>query len=158
MDLGIDGRWALVCGASKGLGLGCARALVRGAWTPIEEFGPGLQWDFRRGEQDSQFHVLLSGEDRGMVDWGQMGTHNTMNALAAVASQAGGLENVRIIKVVGFVASADGFTAQPQVINGASEVIGDVLGELGVHARSAVGVAALPLNAPVEVEVVAEVL
>ncbi|MBL8523770.1 MAG: UDP-N-acetylmuramate:L-alanyl-gamma-D-glutamyl-meso-diaminopimelate ligase [Betaproteobacteria bacterium] len=62
------------------------RALVRGAWTPIEEFGPGLQWDFRRGEQDSQFHVLLSGEDRGMVDWSQMGTHNTMNALAAIAA------------------------------------------------------------------------
>jgi enamine deaminase RidA (YjgF/YER057c/UK114 family) len=81
-----------------------------------------------------------------------------LNALAAVATQAGGLEAVRIIKVVGFVASADGFTAQPQVINGASELIGDVLGENGVHARSAVGVAQLPLNAPVEVEVIAEVL
>jgi enamine deaminase RidA (YjgF/YER057c/UK114 family) len=81
-----------------------------------------------------------------------------LNALAAVAAQAGGLEAVRIIKVVGFVASADGFTAQPQVINGASELIGDVLGENGVHARSAVGVAQLPLNAPVEVEVIAEVL
>jgi len=81
-----------------------------------------------------------------------------LNALAAVAGQAGGLEGVRIVKVVGFVASAPGFTAQPQVINGASELIGDVLGEQGVHARSAVGVAALPLNAPVEVEVVAEVL
>ena len=56
------------------------------------------------------------------------------------------------------MASADGFTAQPQVINGASELIGDVLGENGVHARSAVGVAQLPLNAPVEVEVIAEVL
>ena len=81
-----------------------------------------------------------------------------LNALAAVAAAAEGLENVRIIKVVGFVASADGFTAQPQVINGASELIGDVLGENGVHARSAVGVAQLPLNAPVEVEVIAEVL
>lgn len=81
-----------------------------------------------------------------------------LNALAAVAEQAGGLEAVRIIKVVGFVASADGFTAQPQVINGASGLIGDVLGDNGVHARSAVGVAQLPLNAPVEVEVIAEVL
>ena len=62
------------------------------------------------------------------------------------------------MKVVGFVASAEGFTAQPQVINGASELIGEVLGEYGIHARSAVGVAALPLNAPVEVEVIAEVL
>lgn len=81
-----------------------------------------------------------------------------LNALAAVSAAAGGLENVRIVKVVGFVASADGFTAQPQVINGASELIGDVLGENGVHARSAVGVAQLPLNAPVEVEVIAEIL
>ncbi len=81
-----------------------------------------------------------------------------LNALAAVAEQAGGLEAVRIVKVVGFVASADGFTAQPQVINGASGLIGDVLGDNGVHARSAVGVAQLPLNAPVEVEVIAEVL
>lgn len=81
-----------------------------------------------------------------------------LNALAAVASQAGGLDGVRIVKVVGFVASADGFTSQPQVVNGASELIGEVLGEHGVHARSAVGVAQLPLGAPVEVEVIAEVL
>jgi enamine deaminase RidA (YjgF/YER057c/UK114 family) len=81
-----------------------------------------------------------------------------LNALAAVASQAPSLDEVRILKVVGFVASAPGFTAQPQVINGASELLGDLLGENGVHARSAVGVAALPLNAPVEVEVIAEVL
>lgn len=80
-----------------------------------------------------------------------------LNALAAVAEQAGGLEGVRIVKVVGFVASAAGFTAQPQVVNGASELIGEVLGELGVHARSAVGVAQLPLGAPVEVEVIAVV-
>jgi enamine deaminase RidA (YjgF/YER057c/UK114 family) len=81
-----------------------------------------------------------------------------LNALAAVASQEPDLDRVRIVKVVGFVASASGFTAQPQVINGASELFGDLLGENGVHARSAVGVAALPLNAPVEVEVIAEVL
>ena len=80
-----------------------------------------------------------------------------LNALAAVASQAD-LEGVRVVKVVGFVASAAGFTAQPQVLNGASELIGDLLGDRGIHARSAVGVAALPLNAPVEVEVIAEVL
>ena len=103
-------------------------------------------------------HTGLVGSDVSGVDAVACAWQCALNALAAVASQAGGLENVRIIKVVGFVASADGFTAQPQVINGASEVIGDVLGELGVHARSAVGVAALPLNAPVEVEVVAEVL
>ncbi len=81
-----------------------------------------------------------------------------LNALAALASQAGSLDGIRIIKMVGFVASADGFTAQPQVINGASELIGAVLGDNGIHARSAVGVAQLPLGAPVEVEVIAEVL
>ena len=81
-----------------------------------------------------------------------------LNALAAVASVAGDLSNiVRVVKVVGYVASAPGFTAQPQVVNGASELLGDVLGEAGRHARSAVGVAVLPLDAPVEVELIAEV-
>jgi UDP-N-acetylmuramate: L-alanyl-gamma-D-glutamyl-meso-diaminopimelate ligase len=62
------------------------QALARGCWSNVEEFGPGAMWDFRRGERDAQFHVLLNGEERGMVDWNQMGTHNTMNALAAVAA------------------------------------------------------------------------
>ena len=64
---------------------------------------------------------------------------------------------VRIVKVVGFVASAPGFTGQPQVVNGASELLGEVFGDAGKHARSAVGVAVLPLDAPVEVELIAEV-
>ncbi|GAA4236466.1 enamine deaminase RidA (YjgF/YER057c/UK114 family) [Streptosporangium album] len=81
-----------------------------------------------------------------------------LNALAAVASVAGGLSNiVRIVKVVGFVASDPAFSGQPQVVNGASELLAEVLGEAGKHARSAVGVAVLPLNAPVEVELIAEV-
>lgn len=81
-----------------------------------------------------------------------------INALAAVASVAGGLSNiVRIVKVVGFVASAPGFTGQPAVVNGASELLGEVFGDAGRHARSAVGVAVLPLDAPVEVELIAEV-
>jgi enamine deaminase RidA (YjgF/YER057c/UK114 family) len=81
-----------------------------------------------------------------------------LNALAAVASVSGGLPNiVRIIKVVGFVASAPDFTGQPKVINGASELLGEVFGTAGVHARSAVGVAVLPLDAPVEIELIAEV-
>jgi len=62
------------------------RSLAKGCWTTVEAFGPGDMWDFRRGERDAQFHVLLKGEDRGMVDWGQMGTHSTLNALAAVAA------------------------------------------------------------------------
>lgn len=81
-----------------------------------------------------------------------------LNALAAVSSQVGDLDRVRVVKVVGFVASAPGFGGQPKVVNGASELLGEVLGERGVHARSAVGVAALPLNAPVEVELIVELL
>ena len=80
-----------------------------------------------------------------------------LNGLAAVASVIGSLDRVtRIVKVVGFVASDPSFTGQPGVINGASEVLGEVFGDAGVHARSAVGVAVLPLNSPVEVELVVE--
>jgi len=99
----------------------------------------------------------LVGAEVGVSEAVECARQCALNALAAVASQAN-LDEIRVVKVVGFVASAAGFTAQPQVLNGASELIGDVLGEKGVHARSAVGVAALPLNAPVEVEVIAEVL
>ena len=80
-----------------------------------------------------------------------------LNALAAAATEAGGLDRIhRVVKVTGFVASAPGFNAQPQVLNGASDLIGQVFGEARLHARSAVGVAELPLDAPVEVEIVAE--
>ncbi|MYW70366.1 RidA family protein [Streptomyces sp. SID8379] len=80
-----------------------------------------------------------------------------LNALAAVKSVTGDLDRIeRVVKVVGFVASATDFTAQPGVINGASELLGEVLGDKGVHARSAVGVAVLPLDAPVEVEIQVE--
>lgn len=80
-----------------------------------------------------------------------------LNALAAVKSVAGDLDRVaRVVKVVGFVASAPDFTAQPAVVNGASELLGAVFGDKGVHARSAVGVAVLPLDAPVEVEIQVE--
>ncbi len=78
-----------------------------------------------------------------------------LNALAAAKSVIGSLDRVtRIVKVVGFVASDPAFTGQPGVINGASEVLGEIFGEAGVHARSAVGVAVLPLDSPVEVELV----
>jgi enamine deaminase RidA (YjgF/YER057c/UK114 family) len=80
-----------------------------------------------------------------------------LNALAAVASVAGIDAVVRIVKVVGFVASAPGFDGQPGVINGASELFGEVFGDAGAHARSAVGVSELPRNAPVEVEIIAEI-
>ncbi|MBF4462868.1 RidA family protein [Rathayibacter sp. VKM Ac-2878] len=78
-----------------------------------------------------------------------------LNALAAVADAIGSLDRVtQIVKLTGFVASGPGFTGQPGVINGASELLGEVFGEAGRHARSAVGVAELPLGAPVEVELI----
>lgn len=80
-----------------------------------------------------------------------------LNALAAVDALVGLDSIVRIVKVVGFVASAEGYTGQPGVINGASEFLGEVFGDAGIHARSAVGVAELPLGSPVEVEIIAEV-
>jgi enamine deaminase RidA (YjgF/YER057c/UK114 family) len=81
-----------------------------------------------------------------------------LNALAAVRAEVGELSTVtRVVKVVGFVASSPDFTGQPGVVNGASELLGEVFGDAGVHARSAVGVASLPLDAPVEVEIIVEV-
>jgi enamine deaminase RidA (YjgF/YER057c/UK114 family) len=80
-----------------------------------------------------------------------------LNAIAAVDALVGIDAITGIVKVVGFVASAPGFTAQPKVINGASDLLGEVFGEAGRHARSAVGVAELPMGAPVEVELIVEV-
>lgn len=92
--------------------------------------------------------------DEGM----EMARICALNALAALKSEVGDLGRiVRIVKAVVFVASAPDFTGHPQVANGASELLGEVFGEAGRHARSAVGVAALPLDAPVEVELIAEV-
>ena len=100
----------------------------------------------------------LVGDGEGLVppqDAAHLARLCALNALAAIASVVD-LDDVRrIVKVVGFVASAPGFGGQPAVVNGASELLGQVFGDAGRHARSAVGVAALPLGAPVEVEVVA---
>lgn len=82
---------------------------------------------------------------------------SAINALAAVAEVLGSLRRVtRVLKVVGFVSSDPGFVAQPNVIDGASDLLIDLFGPLGVHARSAVGVAVLPLNSPVEIELITE--
>ena len=80
----------------------------------------------------------------------------TLNALAAIDDLVGLDSVARIVKVVGYVASAEGFTGQPRVVNGASELLGKIFGKAGEHARSAVGVAELLLNAPVEVELTVE--
>ncbi|WP_182112268.1 MULTISPECIES: RidA family protein [unclassified Actinotalea] len=100
------------------------------------------------------------GEGEGLVPparAAELARTAALNALAAVAEQAGSLDRVRrVVKVVGFVASDPAFTGQPAVVNGASELLGQVFGEAGKHARSAVGVAVLPLDSPVEIELVVE--
>ena len=118
-------------------------------------------------------HVYVSGQvpiaDGKVIATGKVGAEVSpeqakelaarcaLNGLAAVDALVGLERIVRVVKVVGFVASAEGFTGQPAVINGASELLGEVLGEAGRHARSAVGVAELPLGVPVEVEMIVEV-
>jgi enamine deaminase RidA (YjgF/YER057c/UK114 family) len=118
-------------------------------------------------------HVYVSGQvpmaDGALLATGKVGAEVTpeqarqlaarcaLNGLAAIEALVGLDRVVRVVKVVGFVASADGFTGQPAVINGASELLGQVFGEAGRHARSAVGVAELPLGAPVEVEMIVEI-
>lgn len=133
--------------------------------TPLAAYVPAVQ---------SGDHVYTSGQlplvDGALPLRGKVGSDLTadeaadlarvcvLNALAAVKAQIGTLDRIsRIVKVVGFVASDPKFSEQPAVMNGASELLQAVLGEAGVHARSAVGVAALPLNAPVEVELLVEV-
>ena len=98
------------------------------------------------------------GAEVGVAEAAALARVCALNALAAVASVSGGLSSVvRVVKVTGFVASAPDFTQQAQVVNGASELLLEVFGEAGRHARSAVGMAVLPLDAPVEVELIAQV-
>ncbi|WZH35454.1 MAG: RidA family protein [Microbacterium enclense] len=98
------------------------------------------------------------GEADGLVSPADAKTYArqcALNAIAAAAALVGGVENITgVLKLTGFVASVPAFTGQPGVINGASEFLGEVFGEAGAHARSAVGVPVLPLDSPVEVEVV----
>lgn len=103
-------------------------------------------------------HTGKVGAEVSAEDAKAMAAACALNAIAAVKALIGDLDKVvRVVKVVGFVASAPDFTGQPGVVNGASELLGQAFGERGVHARSAVGVVALPLDAPVEVEIVVEV-
>jgi enamine deaminase RidA (YjgF/YER057c/UK114 family) len=98
------------------------------------------------------------GAEVGAAEAAALARTCALNALAAAASAAGGLSAIRrIVKLTGFVASAPDFTGQPQVVNGASELLLEVFGEAGRHARSAVGTTVLPLDAPVEIELIVEV-
>lgn len=98
------------------------------------------------------------GDGAGLVpaaDATALARRSALNAIAAAAAAVGGVDRLTgVLKVTGFVASVPEFTGQPGVINGASEVLGEIFGETGRHARSAVGVPVLPLDSPVEVEVV----
>jgi len=97
------------------------------------------------------------GGEVGAAQANELARTCALNGLAAVHALVGLDSVVRVVKVVGYVASSPDFTAQPAVVNGASELLGEVFGAAGAHARSAVGVAALPLDAPVEIELVVEV-
>jgi enamine deaminase RidA (YjgF/YER057c/UK114 family) len=98
------------------------------------------------------------GAEVGAVEAAALARTCALNALAAAASAAGGLSSIkRVVKLTGFVASAPDFTGQPQVVNGASELLLEIFGDAGRHARSAVGTAVLPRNAPVEIELIVEV-
>jgi enamine deaminase RidA (YjgF/YER057c/UK114 family) len=121
----------------------------------------GLVWisgQLPRAADGSLPHLGRLGEEVDVETARKAAELCALQALAALRAATGSLDNVaRAIKLTGFVASAPGFNGQPAVVNGASEFLGEVFGDAGAHARSAVGVAELPLDAPVEVELIVEV-
>ena len=130
---------------------------------PLASYVPAVrsgQWVYTSGQlplaDGSLLHTGRVGDEVTTEQAVECARRCGINALAALASVVG-LDDLRIVKVVGYVAGADGFDQQHVVMNGCSDLFVEVLAEHGVHARSAVGVAGLPLSAPVEVEVVAEV-
>lgn len=130
---------------------------------PLASYVPAVrsgQWVYTSGQlplaDGSLLHTGRVGDEVTIEQAVQCARRCGINALAALASVVG-LDDLRIVKVVGYVAGADRFDQQHVVMNGCSDLFVEVLAEHGVHARSAVGVAGLPLSAPVEVEVVAEV-
>lgn len=132
---------------------------------PVAAYVPAIQ-DGRRIYTSGQLPMVSGelaqtgkvGDGHGLVpasDAAKLAEICALNAIAAVKSIVGDLDKVtQVVKVVGFVASDPSFTGQPTVINGASELLGKAFGDAGIHARSAVGVAVLPMDAPVEVEIV----
>ena len=132
---------------------------------PVAAYVPAVQHGdlvFTSGQLPMVDGALVAtgkvGAGAGLVtpeDAKQLAATCALNAIAAVKALVGDLDQVvRVVKVVGFVASDPAFTGQPGVINGASDVLGEIFGEAGTHARSAVGVPVLPLDSPVEVEVI----
>lgn len=134
------------------------------ATAPVAAYVPAVRSGnlvFTSGQLPMADGVLMGtgrvGAEVTPEDAAAMAARCALNALAAIRTELGTLDNVvRVVKVVGYVASDPGFTGQPAVVNGASELLGRAFGPAGAHARSAVGVAVLPMGAPVEVEVVVE--
>ena len=128
------------------------------AYVPARRSG---SWVYTSGQLPMVDGVLPRtgkvGQDVSAEDATGLARIAALNALAAVHNVVGLDAVTSVVKVVGFVASAPDFTGQPGVINGASALLGEVFGDAGAHARSAVGVAALPLDAPVEIELIVEV-
>jgi enamine deaminase RidA (YjgF/YER057c/UK114 family) len=132
---------------------------------PVASYVPALRtgsYVYTSGQLPTRSGELMAsgkvGDSVSPEDAAACAQQAALNALAAVKAEIGDLDQVvRVVKVVCFVASATDFTAQPQVANGASDLLGKAFGDAGVHARSAVGVPVLPLDAPVEVELVVEV-
>ena len=139
-----------------------AVAMPVAAYLPAVRYGNHI---FTSGQLPMVSGALVQtgkvGDGHGLVpaaDAKKLAQICALNAIAAVKALIGDLDKVtRVVKVVGFVSSDPSFTGQPGVINGASELLGTAFGEAGVHARSAVGVAVLPLDAPVEVEIIVAV-
>ena len=119
------------------------------------------EWVYTAGQLPLQDGQLISsglvGDEVSESEGAEAARIAALNGLAAISSVVSDLDAITIAKVVGYVACAPGFTGQPNVVNGASLLLAEVLGERGQHARSAVGVTALPLGAPVEIEIIARV-
>ncbi|PXA78274.1 MULTISPECIES: RidA family protein [Auritidibacter] len=133
--------------------------------TPLAAYVPALregQLIYTSGQLPLQNGELAAtgklGADVSVEEGQKLAQLCVLNAMAAVKNLVGDLDHVaQVVKVTGFVASAPDFYGQPQVINGASELLGQAFGAAGSHARAAVGVAVLPMNAPVEVEITVKV-
>ncbi|HEY9289874.1 MAG TPA: RidA family protein [Microlunatus sp.] len=136
------------------------------AATPLGSYRPAVSLDdlvYTSGQLPLIGGELVArgkvGAEVSIEDAAEAAKIAALNAVAAVAAVAGGVDKInKIVKVVAFVASTPDFTAQPAVANGASDLLAAIFGDDGVHARSAVGVVSLPLDAPVEVEIIARVV
>jgi enamine deaminase RidA (YjgF/YER057c/UK114 family) len=143
--------------AELGLALPAVAAPL-GVYVPALRSGPHVYVSGQLPLVDGKLPVTGKvGAEVSEAEARELAARCALNALAAIDALVGLNTVVQVVKVTGFVASAPGFTGQPAVLNGASDLLGDVFGEAGRHVRSAVGVAELPLGAPVEVEVVVEV-